>query len=247
MKMKNFKSPKGITLIALVVTIIVLITLSVVSINLVLGERGILSKAREARNNYQIAANEEAVVSAGGESIIDSWIEGNHTLDLTKDRWTLKVTGFFEGSGRFDADGYFYLDENGIDPQGTWAIDGETLTANAWGETITLVWDGEKFAGEFLYGGGTSFATTLTKINGFKFKIDGVEYLADEGSKWRDWLMTVDAKRNGYKFGNWNYGNVVKNSNGDIVLSSQSTYVDIDDIIEPGVSYVCGTPVTDLH
>ncbi len=43
------KSNKGITLIALVVTIIVLIILAGVSISLVLGENGIISKAKVAR------------------------------------------------------------------------------------------------------------------------------------------------------------------------------------------------------
>jgi len=50
---------KAITLIALVVTIIVLIILAGVSINLVLGNNGIITKARDARSNFQRAAEEE--------------------------------------------------------------------------------------------------------------------------------------------------------------------------------------------
>ena len=50
---------QGITLIALVVTIIVLIILAGVSISLVLGDNGIITKAKEGRTNYLIAANEE--------------------------------------------------------------------------------------------------------------------------------------------------------------------------------------------
>ena len=52
----------GITLIALVVTIIILIILATVSISLVLGEHGLLKMARDGRDNYLIAANEEATV-----------------------------------------------------------------------------------------------------------------------------------------------------------------------------------------
>lgn len=47
--MKNLKNTKGITLIALVVTIIVLIILAGISINLVLGENGILQKVTDAK------------------------------------------------------------------------------------------------------------------------------------------------------------------------------------------------------
>ena len=56
---KEMKSNKGITLVALVVTIIVLIILAGVSISLVLGSDGILGKAKAGRNNYAVAANEE--------------------------------------------------------------------------------------------------------------------------------------------------------------------------------------------
>ena len=43
------KNKKGITLVALVVTIVVLLILAGVSINLVLGDNGIIAKAKEAQ------------------------------------------------------------------------------------------------------------------------------------------------------------------------------------------------------
>ena len=47
---KSFKKKeKGITLVALVVTIVVLLILAGVSINLVLGENGLINKAKEAK------------------------------------------------------------------------------------------------------------------------------------------------------------------------------------------------------
>ena len=46
-----FKGKKGITLVALVVTIVVLLILAGVSINLVLGDNGIISKARTTARN----------------------------------------------------------------------------------------------------------------------------------------------------------------------------------------------------
>lgn len=53
------KKQKGITLVALVITIIVLIILAGVSIALVLGDDGIVTKAKNGAENYKIAANEE--------------------------------------------------------------------------------------------------------------------------------------------------------------------------------------------
>ena len=67
------KSNKGITLVALVVTIIVLIILAGVSISMVLGQDGIVQKAKQGRDNYAEAArieNEQlANVDAFSQSI----------------------------------------------------------------------------------------------------------------------------------------------------------------------------------
>ena len=55
----NMKNNKGITLVALVVTIVVLLILAGVSINMVLGENGIVTKAKDARDKTkQAQANE---------------------------------------------------------------------------------------------------------------------------------------------------------------------------------------------
>ena len=53
------KEQKGITLVALVITIIVLIILAGISISLVLNN-GLVPKAKEGAANYQKAANAEA-------------------------------------------------------------------------------------------------------------------------------------------------------------------------------------------
>ena len=88
---KEIKSKKkknsGITLIALVITIIVLIILAGVSINLVLGNNGIITRAREARNNYQKAAAEEETALKDLDKLIDETTGssgGDTTKDITK-------------------------------------------------------------------------------------------------------------------------------------------------------------------
>ena len=52
---------KGITLIALVVTIVVLLILAGVSISMLTGENGIINKAQEAKVNTEIAEEKEAI------------------------------------------------------------------------------------------------------------------------------------------------------------------------------------------
>ena len=53
------KENKGVTLVALVVTIIILIVLAGISINLALGENGLISKAKQAKENMELAQIEE--------------------------------------------------------------------------------------------------------------------------------------------------------------------------------------------
>ncbi len=59
MKKEKLRKNKGITLIALVITIIVLLILAAVTINLTLGERGIFSIAQQAAKNYTNSQNRE--------------------------------------------------------------------------------------------------------------------------------------------------------------------------------------------
>lgn len=54
-----FKGQKGITLVALVITIIVLLILAGITISLTIGERGIITRAQEAGRNYVNAAQQE--------------------------------------------------------------------------------------------------------------------------------------------------------------------------------------------
>ena len=54
------KNQRGITLVSLVITIIVLIILAGISINIVLGENGIITRAQQAKENTILAQEEEA-------------------------------------------------------------------------------------------------------------------------------------------------------------------------------------------
>jgi len=57
--LKKYKSERGITLIALIITIIILIILAGISINSLLGDNGIFKVAEQAARNYKDAENKE--------------------------------------------------------------------------------------------------------------------------------------------------------------------------------------------
>lgn len=71
-----FKQERGITLVALVVTIVVLLILAGVSISMVLGQNGIVTKAQDAKRNFTTAANEELT---GMNSAID-WMNNPNNI-----------------------------------------------------------------------------------------------------------------------------------------------------------------------
>ena len=75
-KTKKFKGESGITLIALVVTIVVLLILAGITISLVFSENGIIAKAREAaEKTNQAVINEQEQMNEVG-TIIDNMLNG---------------------------------------------------------------------------------------------------------------------------------------------------------------------------
>ena len=79
--MQAIKQAKGITLIALVITIIILIILAGVSINILFGQEGIVEKAKEASFKSRFRQVEEAVqtykLNKEAESILSDVVSSN--------------------------------------------------------------------------------------------------------------------------------------------------------------------------
>ena len=71
------KGNKGITLIALVITIIVLLILAGVTIAALSGDNGILKRATEAKEQTNQKNDEETEKIGGYESTIDQYVDGN--------------------------------------------------------------------------------------------------------------------------------------------------------------------------
>lgn len=81
----NLKSRKGITLIALVITIVVLIILAGVLINISLGNNGIFNRAKTAKEQYQNAQDYEEGQIAKYSNEIDDYVSGNRSSTSRKD------------------------------------------------------------------------------------------------------------------------------------------------------------------
>ena len=82
MKRKNInliKDNKGITLMALVITIIVLIILAGISIKLLLGENGLIKKAQNTKETHTIEAIKEKLDIAKGSDYIEQ--KGDSSID----------------------------------------------------------------------------------------------------------------------------------------------------------------------
>ena len=82
------RKQKGITLISLLITIIILIILAGIGINLSLGENGLFNKAKQAKQYYQTKANEEETLLSNASNEIDRYIDSrekvNHEMKIDK-------------------------------------------------------------------------------------------------------------------------------------------------------------------
>ena len=92
MKEKNQKT-KGITLIALVITIIVLLILAGVSIAMLTGQNGILTQAQNAKNRTEAAQAEEENRLNEYNNIINNYVNGGTTGGDTTGSTLGTVTG----------------------------------------------------------------------------------------------------------------------------------------------------------
>ncbi len=90
-KKKEKTNSKGITLVALVITIIVLLILAGVTINLTLGKNGIFKTAEMAGKNYTQAQEEELAGLENFENTINNIISGTDTPTTNYDTLASKA------------------------------------------------------------------------------------------------------------------------------------------------------------
>jgi len=85
--MKMQKNERGITLVALVVTIVVLLILAGITIMYVMSDNGVFGKAQEAGTNSDTAAVQEAVSTALTSIYPEIYVPGS---DVTNTDGTLE-------------------------------------------------------------------------------------------------------------------------------------------------------------
>ena len=74
--MRIYKDKRGITLIALVVTIIVLLILAGVSVSMLTGQNGILTNAAKAKENTGVASDREFLQTKAYEAVTNYYVKG---------------------------------------------------------------------------------------------------------------------------------------------------------------------------
>ena len=183
------KNARGITLIALVITIIVLLILAAVTINALSGDNGILKRATEAKQKTRRADALEkiklAVMTATTNGVGEANLD-DLKAELEKAGATVKTTG--ELPWEVTLDGYmFRINENlsideisgvGISKKELKLLNGasETLTATVTeGVTGTIKWESSNPSVATVENGkvtavGTSGTATIT------VKVDGTDY-----------------------------------------------------------------------
>ena len=111
--MKKNRKNKGITLIALVITIIVLLILSGVTISTLMGDNGILTKATQAKEETEEASDIEQIGLLVNENQIEGHIEGHILGEKLKQvafNETENTKSIYDSeTGTTYGDGWYYL------------------------------------------------------------------------------------------------------------------------------------------
>ena len=151
LKKIKFKSNEGITLIALVITIIVLLILAGVAISMLSGENGILKQAANAKTETEKASDLEKVQLA----VTSALTEGLGTLDIED------TTGNTKGSlyKALEADGITGYTGNGVVK-----YNGKTYVISKNGNVTTIT---------FSKTGNLAIGSEVTASNGEKFYVIG--------------------------------------------------------------------------
>ena len=131
----NIKNKKGITLIELVITIIVLLILAGVSIAMLTGQNGILTKATEAKNKTEESGDKERIQF----SVNAARIGDNGYQKLTQNNLQEEVDREFEEGEivvRDNEDGSFTISLADSKKEYTVTSSGEIAEGVDWNETI---------------------------------------------------------------------------------------------------------------
>lgn len=96
MKNKTMQEEKGITLIALIVTIIIMLILAGISIKLAIDNNGVIENAKEAKNQYEQSQTEEDSKLSDLSSIMKNKLDANrgNSSNSGEEESSVTVSGF---------------------------------------------------------------------------------------------------------------------------------------------------------
>lgn len=130
------KRENGITLIALVITIIVLLILAGVSIAMLTGENGILSKATEAGSETKLAEEKEQVVLAINALTTEYYDEKYvSNTSITTELKDYVIAGLTEEDGKNNVEEYATVTTAGVITTKSTDKNGKKQTATYDGKT----------------------------------------------------------------------------------------------------------------
>ena len=145
MNFSKFKGRNGITLIALVITIIVLLILAGVTIAMVVGDNGILSRSREAKDTTNIKKIQEEADLEAADLVAEYHSKDNGEVPATAGEYVAEhINGKTINGTRFSADSStmeITATKDGITVRGTIQPNG------------SIIWDDENSE---VAGGGTT-------------------------------------------------------------------------------------------
>ena len=138
---QKLKNEKGITLVALVITIIVLLILAGVTLSMVMGDSGIFGKANSAKEKTQLSNAEETIKLAVLENQVKS-VSGDAALtnDQLKEEIAKKLT---EQGYTVSGSTVTYYGDKTIDIENYLEKESKTYTAYNVGDQVTV--GGENF------------------------------------------------------------------------------------------------------
>ncbi|MFR0822103.1 MAG: hypothetical protein ACLU84_03230 [Clostridia bacterium] len=196
--MKEKAKQKGVTLIALVITIIILIILAGVAINALIGENGLITQAKQAKSETLNAQVDSDAKLKDLAEEIDKQVEGNGGKNTTVEE--IKNNGTFaignmevkdnKGNKVVIPDGFKIAEDSGINVSEGIVIEDNDLSIDGngnsrgnqfvWVPVSNLNQDGNN---PIIKADGTEIEITLGR---YTFETDGTESLVQNAEKYLD-------------------------------------------------------------
>ena len=132
------KNKKGITLVALVVTIVVLLILAGVSINLVLGDNGIIAKAKDAETKSAEASQNDLKGMNGLVSEMEGALAGNGSTGSGNNFMTKNTEVTYPDGTVWIPEGFKVAKDSASTVQGGVVIEDKDLNQFVWVPVATI-------------------------------------------------------------------------------------------------------------